>query len=119
MLKLISGLAYLHLLLDAVDQQFLALLRILNVLLFYFLFQIGNNGCGRIDSNITHDENFLDLVIEIIINIRKSAENSIHTGHDVISGFCQALCQTSEKTFFLLSHNISLLFVQIIFDQID
>ena len=119
MFKLIGSLTYLHLFFNAVDQKFLAFLRVLNMLLFYFLFQIGNNCGSRIDADITHDKNLFDLVIKIIVNIRKSAENSVHAGHNVISGLCQTLCQTSEKTFSLLCHNIFLLFIQIIFNQID
>ena len=102
--KLICGLPYLHLLLDTVDQQLLALMWIFNMLFFYFLFQIINNGSGRIDTNISHYQCLFDLIIEIIVNVRETVKNSIHSGYNIVSRLCQAICQTSEKSFFLLSH---------------
>ena len=83
-----------------------------------FLLQMINNGIRRIDSNISHDENLFNLLIEIFIYTGKSTKDRIKTRDNVVSRLCQSFYKTFKKTWFSLCHISSLLFVQFMFYQI-
>ena len=79
MLKFVGIFAQIHLLFDAFDQNPLTLLRILYMLFLYLISQVLYNGHGGLDPQISHDQSLLDLLIKIIINGRKTAENRINS----------------------------------------
>ena len=107
--KLIGGLAHVHLFLDALDQELLALSRIFDVLLLHFSFQVFDDGGRGIDPQISHDKDLLDLIIKIIIDAGKSAENRINSRHDVVSGLGQSLNQPFKKAFLFFHISLHLL----------
>ena len=58
------------------------------------------NNFGRcIDADISHDENLLDLLIEIVINVGIAAENRINSSHNAVSGLCQTIDKTFDRVF--------------------
>ncbi len=59
LLKVICGLSDTHLLLDTLNQQLLALRWMPQMLLFHFLLHALDNIIGRIDTDITHNQDFL------------------------------------------------------------
>ena len=105
-LKAVCRLADIHLLLDAVNQKFLALCRIFDVILLHFFLETLNDRLSRIDADVSHNQNLLDLLIEIIVNAGKSTENGIYAGYDIISRLAEALDQTSPEAFLFLAHNV-------------
>ena len=74
------------------------------MIFLYFFLQVLNDSFRCIDTDITHNENFFDLFIEIIINIRKSIEYRINTGNDIISRLAQSGNQTAPEAFFFFAH---------------
>ena len=86
---------------------------------FTFCLQIFyDRGC-RIDPEISHDQDFFDLLIKILIYCGKSAENRINAGYNIVSCLGQSFYQAFKKSFFL-SAILLLLFslIQCFFDQI-
>ncbi len=88
LLKVICGLSDTHLLLDALNQQLLTLRRMPQMLLFHFLLHALDNIVGRIDTDIPHDQDFLQLLIEVIVNLRCTIEYSVNPCHNIVSCLC-------------------------------
>ena len=84
-----------------------------------FLLQMINNGICRINSNISHNKNLFNLLIEIFVYTGKSTENRIKSRDNVVSCLRQSFYKTFKKTWFSFCHLSSLLFVQLMFYQID
>ena len=100
--KFIGSVTDIHLSFDLIDQKLFAFGRFFDLLFCHFFFQMFNNGCGRIDTDIPHYENLFYFLIEIIIDAGKAAENRIDSGYNIISCLCQTFAKTSEKAFLFL-----------------
>ena len=72
------------------------------MLFFYLFLQTFDNGCGCIHTNITHDQDFFQFFIELIINGRKAFEYTIDTLNNVISCLGKPCFQSGEEAHFLL-----------------
>ena len=83
-LKAVRRLPDIHLLLDTADQKLLALGRILNVILLHLLSQISDNRFRRPHTDISHDQNFLDLLVKFIVNAGITPKNRIDPGDDIV-----------------------------------
>ena len=104
-LKLIFCAVHTHLLLYFIDQKLFAFHWLLNVLFCNFFFQIFYNRSSGINTNISHDQDFLQFLIEILVNTGKATENIVKAGNDIISGLGQSADQSFEKAFLLFCHN--------------
>ena len=38
------------------------------------------------NSQVSHDQRFFQLLIELLVNLGKPVENTVHPGYDIISG---------------------------------
>ena len=76
------------------------------MLFLYLGPQILHNGHGGLDAQVAHNQGFFYLLIEIVINGGKSAEDGINSRYDIVAGLGKPFYQPSEKPLFSLSHNL-------------
>ena len=69
MLKLIRRLIHLHLLLDRIHQKLSAYGNLFDLLFLYLFLEILNDPVCRSNTDISHDQDLLQLLIEIVINL--------------------------------------------------
>ena len=104
-LKLVSILSEVHLLADRIDQKLTTLRRLFDMLSLDLCTKILHDRRRGLDSKIAHDQSLLKLLIEILINRGKSAEDRVHSAHNIFSRLVQPLHETAEKSLFLLFHS--------------
>ena len=56
----------------------------------HLLFQSLHDSGGGIHTDISHNEDFFQFFIEIIINIRKASEDQINSPYNVVTGLGQS-----------------------------
>ena len=77
-------------------------------MLFSHLFlQVLQNGGSSVNADVSHDQDFFQLFVKIIINTGKTAENGIKSGNDIVSRFGKSAYQTFKKSFFFFCHTVS------------
>jgi len=69
MLKLIRRFIHLHLLLDRIHQKLSAYGNLFDLLFLYLFLEILNDPVCRSNTDISHDQDLLQLLIEIVINL--------------------------------------------------
>ena len=74
------------------------------MLFLYLLFQPFHNGVRSIDTNISHNQDFFQLLVEIIIYLRKTVEYRIQALDDIVPGLGQTFFQPGKKAFLFLAH---------------
>ena len=72
------------------------------MLFLHLLLQMLNDLLRCMDTDISHNQNLLDLLIEIIIDTGESTEYIIDTFYNVVSRLGQALYESAKKSLFLL-----------------
>ncbi|CDA68858.1 unknown [Clostridium sp. CAG:510] len=75
------------------------------MLLFYLLLQPLDNGGGGIHADVTHDKNFFQLFIEILVYGGKSVKNRVNTIYNIVPGFFQPDFQFGKKSHFFFTHS--------------
>ena len=105
--KIISGFVNPHLLLDSVNQKLFTFRWLLDVILLHLTFQTFNDFRCRLHTDITHNQNLFQFLIEILINRRKAVEHRIYSPDNCFSCLGQTFLQSGEKAFLLLAHTQS------------
>ena len=77
---------------------------LLDMPLLYLGLQAADDLRGGVDADIPHNEDLLQLLIEIIIDCGKAAEHGIDSPDDIVPGLRQALLQSGKKALFSLCH---------------
>ena len=84
LLKIIRSLTHTHLLLDALDQELLALGRLSQMPLLHILLHALDDVIGRIDADIPHDQDLLELLIKIVVDLRGAVKHRIDPRDDIV-----------------------------------
>ena len=77
--------------------------------------ELFQNRLSCVDSHISHDQDLFQLLVKILINIRKTVKNAVDPVDDIVSCLGQPLLQATEKTLFFLSHTCLLYMISPIF----
>lgn len=60
-------------------------------MLFFHLFsKVIKDRIGRLDAEISHNQDLFQLFIKVFINFRKPAEQAVKAGNYILPCFCQA-----------------------------
>ena len=66
--------------------------------------QAGDDIRRGIHADIPHDQDLLQLLVEIVVDSRKAAEYGVDPPDDVVSGLRQPLLQSGKKPLLSLCH---------------
>ena len=75
--------------------------RVCGTFFFHTLTQVFHNVHSGLHAHICHDKGFFQFFKQILVNLRKAAQNGIYAAQNVLSGFIQPFFQTGKKAFFL------------------